>query len=661
MASCHSTFKYEPLDHSGKSMRLLEVLHEGNGNVIRCKLRTYTVDEAPPYAALSYTWDRDGRSELIECNGMTMKVGGNVWDLLSLYRFRAKDAKRGGLIWIDAVCINQKDVKERNHQVNQMRDIYSGAELVVVWLGQVQDEVELVFHLARVLERPLTMNGDDIRWYTSLQQWKAITRILQRPYWTRVWIAQEFILAKSIELWCGAYSVGGLGFDHLARWIHDMSDDEIPEQIKSSGLLKSPGWKLLRHRTIWWQIDWTEAKPSAFELHNLLPNFADLQSSDPRDKLYGLLGLVHDTTQEDSIEIDYSKCVSEIAVKLIRTLYRSLIKSDRCEEAHRFALAIIEAWNITDIELITHTLIYEPNLQFLLCSLVSTACVVVPLQHVSTVTFAGWMPPCTLACQQRYRKEPKLERYIPLNKLEFRERAPDLASELSYVDTSDWSGLPMVDRWRIFDKDSVYSTWDGPMRDDDGTPLGRLQVREVSSCWADDVKERHRPEPPIEKKSRPLPLGHSGDKIEEHGTEEDDMGRTITSFVGTNGLLGTTCDVIEPLDALFVISGSPEIKQALIARPFPLTRGDVETWHIVGTAVLFREDQIRSRGNLCPPPKHGPANSLKEEVKSHCLSRKFDGLELGVHPALLEDLVRCRLLHKTDVTFSRECECKNPS
>jgi hypothetical protein len=160
---------------------------------------------------------------------MRLRVGKNVSDVLALYRFRAKDADKGGLMWIDAICINQADVGERNHQVDQMRNVYSGADQVIVWLGHVVNDAAAAFNLSRVLEEPSVIRGDDLDWYTSWEQWKALADLLHQPYWTRVWTAQEFILAQSIELWCGAFSASALGFDRLARWLDDLKYTDIPE------------------------------------------------------------------------------------------------------------------------------------------------------------------------------------------------------------------------------------------------------------------------------------------------------------------------------------------------------------------------------------------------------------------------------------------------
>jgi hypothetical protein len=68
----------------------------------------------------------------IICDGQKVTVGSELYD--ALRRLRRPDRER--LIWIDALCINQQDVRERNMQVGNMREIYSKADHVLIWLGE---------------------------------------------------------------------------------------------------------------------------------------------------------------------------------------------------------------------------------------------------------------------------------------------------------------------------------------------------------------------------------------------------------------------------------------------------------------------------------------------------------------------------------------------
>jgi hypothetical protein len=93
------------------------------------------------------------------------------------------------LIWIDALCINQKDDKERNHQVKEMKQIYRGAARVLAWLGPEADDSDLAMDI-------VAKAGDLINpgWaffsFASDRQSLALIALLQRAYWSRVWIIQ---------------------------------------------------------------------------------------------------------------------------------------------------------------------------------------------------------------------------------------------------------------------------------------------------------------------------------------------------------------------------------------------------------------------------------------------------------------------------------------
>ncbi|KAF2106671.1 heterokaryon incompatibility protein-domain-containing protein, partial [Lophiotrema nucula] len=126
-------FRYAPLDLSTDTIRLLKVLPGPDNSTIECNLLHCTISELPSYTALSYSWDYSGLKIGINCNGKSLWIAWNLWCFLAQFRKGVKSSRC--LLWIDAICINQKDVKERTHQVRQMRSIYSTAESVIVWLG----------------------------------------------------------------------------------------------------------------------------------------------------------------------------------------------------------------------------------------------------------------------------------------------------------------------------------------------------------------------------------------------------------------------------------------------------------------------------------------------------------------------------------------------
>ena len=113
-------------------IRLL-YLHCGRkGEPIECTIKHHLFSSKLAYEALSYEWGKSDRDVApIQLNHSTHHVRKNLWQ--ALQHLRSKERPR--IFWVDALCINQRDVKERNHQVSQMGKIYESATNVVVWLG----------------------------------------------------------------------------------------------------------------------------------------------------------------------------------------------------------------------------------------------------------------------------------------------------------------------------------------------------------------------------------------------------------------------------------------------------------------------------------------------------------------------------------------------
>ena len=103
-----ASFRYQPLDQSSKTVRLLKVLPGPDISAVKCLLLHCSLDKCPSYKALSYTWDHEGPCKYIECCGMPFAVSRGLWHFLVQFRRRVPEAPT--LLWIDAVCINQTDV-----------------------------------------------------------------------------------------------------------------------------------------------------------------------------------------------------------------------------------------------------------------------------------------------------------------------------------------------------------------------------------------------------------------------------------------------------------------------------------------------------------------------------------------------------------------------
>ncbi|KAF6803524.1 heterokaryon incompatibility protein, partial [Colletotrichum musicola] len=110
----------------------LIVLHPGSGpDPIEFHFNETRIDDPPPFQALSYVWGDPTFCCVSHCSGNSVSITQSLFD--ALRHFRLPDAEL--TIWADAVCINQADMEERGEQVQLMREIYSRAAGVVVWLG----------------------------------------------------------------------------------------------------------------------------------------------------------------------------------------------------------------------------------------------------------------------------------------------------------------------------------------------------------------------------------------------------------------------------------------------------------------------------------------------------------------------------------------------
>jgi len=104
---------YEPLDPSRKEIRSLILEPLTAGSDIKCTTTTISLLDSTEYEALSYVWGDASIRETITFNGLPTEVTKNLYTALTYLRLPDKPR----CLWVDALCINQKDMKERNNQV----------------------------------------------------------------------------------------------------------------------------------------------------------------------------------------------------------------------------------------------------------------------------------------------------------------------------------------------------------------------------------------------------------------------------------------------------------------------------------------------------------------------------------------------------------------
>lgn len=148
-----SLYSYYPLSSRHDSIRLLRLLpHQDRNAEIHCELFEYVLENSHGsnlYEALSYVWGEANDKLPIFVNGLRLDVTFNLRAALVQLRNHTLDH----VLWIDALCIDQQNQAEKEHQIQVMAMIYSQAYRVLVWLGEAADNSDLVFREIQSVER----------------------------------------------------------------------------------------------------------------------------------------------------------------------------------------------------------------------------------------------------------------------------------------------------------------------------------------------------------------------------------------------------------------------------------------------------------------------------------------------------------------------------
>lgn len=131
MTTLAPPFEYSPLQEP-RQIRLLRLYPGLSDDPLSCELEHVSLDDGPSYEAISYVWGDPTFSHSLHCGTGHVAVTRSL-DVV-LRRIRLEDNIR--TVWIDGVCINQTDTRERGHQVGLMGEIYRMAQRVVIWLGE---------------------------------------------------------------------------------------------------------------------------------------------------------------------------------------------------------------------------------------------------------------------------------------------------------------------------------------------------------------------------------------------------------------------------------------------------------------------------------------------------------------------------------------------
>lgn len=379
---------YAPLQHDD-SIRLLTLFPGDMKSPIQISLAEVRSKDNHSYEALSYTWAREDddfrRLSQIRSDGGRILVTKNCE--LALRHLRKSDTSR--VLWVDAICINQEDDTEKGHQVDIMRDVYSKATEVLIWLGVESKDTGVPLHFPDSAEAGISdpssastmvtahrstfnpgLAGRDVndkdpsksfettrpvseifleflgrmaseihslqsagqdpkssplyqelmsQAYTSTtgpvktDLYRGFKDIMKRRWWTRVWVVQEVVVARSATLVCSKLSTS---YNNLFDWYRLLNHDH---NLKATILWSELSHALTHLRSVFRARRVYTADENSAKFMEVLRRVRYLNASDPRDSIFGVLGLSKNFKSLLPTS-DYSKSPTEVFTEVAKAL-----------------------------------------------------------------------------------------------------------------------------------------------------------------------------------------------------------------------------------------------------------------------------------------------------------------------------------------------------
>jgi Heterokaryon incompatibility protein (HET) len=404
-----SPYVYQPLD-APNAFRLL-ILYPGRpceplGGTIQYSI----IDGGRSYEAISYTWGDNFKPCSILLDGRQMPLTQSLFNALVRLRYPNMDRK----LWADGLCINQEDNKEKGFQVALMPKIYTYSRRVLVHLGMEADgsehlpdlleklsKVELARFKAKMSPEEYLSNGLPP---PDSEAWKPLVAFFRRPWFLRVWVIQEVVLARDIRFFCGDWELrwgllsdlaerfdsvftnnrqlnGTIGFYkaqhaamscglmlalHISRsavadrlemlrrdieYSPSLSSDKSHIESLTTELAAKRDFVVQscrEHKNLYSALERTiftfdGIKPSNTPIIKLLGMFARNEATQLQDRLYALVGLAADINLEE-FPPDYEETVDQTNARFGRKLVEKGQGLDLLFHATKYS---IEIWNLS--------------------------------------------------------------------------------------------------------------------------------------------------------------------------------------------------------------------------------------------------------------------------------------------------------------------------
>ncbi|KAL8898787.1 MAG: hypothetical protein Q9207_006528 [Kuettlingeria erythrocarpa] len=280
-----------------------------------------TTGEAMWYTALSYVWGDPSFIMSIRCNSKPFRTTQNLYTALKY--LRRTDAVVN--LWIDQICINQNDLDEKTQQVILMSKIYQRAWSTIVWLGEEAENSTDAHNTIQAVNEALQYHTSEEAPTTEdferlflpppgSQDWTDVGKLLGRPWFQRLWIVQEAVLSRRVGFLCGRRNIT---WEELSMFAICIVDNNLEGLLNLENTFEQEAHEsgLTRFRMIDGMVHFHTSHPRQMSLLAALADGRGSRATDPRDKVYGIMGM-----SATLLHPDYTSPVTKVYTEAALTI-----------------------------------------------------------------------------------------------------------------------------------------------------------------------------------------------------------------------------------------------------------------------------------------------------------------------------------------------------
>ncbi|KAI1204860.1 heterokaryon incompatibility protein-domain-containing protein [Annulohypoxylon truncatum] len=334
-----------------------------------------------PYEALSYTWGAPVFSLPIQINGIEFFITENLDS--ALRHLRLPDSRR--YLWVDALCINQFDNREKSVQVGRMFSIYKKAGRVVAWnSGWSANKSTVLSTVLANLSHSQKHSDDCLARFKRL--YLFLSKACEPPLFKRTWVRQEAFAARNIVMQFSGLQISWGDYERIRDFIALLKQTAgvKPESsfldFTDAIYLKSPFNAIMTLVQPDYENDRKQRKEhyraavnAPVSLLDALVFSSSFGVTDPRDLVYGILGFttvpvshIGMDMNQPTLEVDYNRSVSEVyqdvaKYEITRTESLDILDFSASRPAPTDIPSWTPDWRVYDPKLAQHRVLNKTN------------------------------------------------------------------------------------------------------------------------------------------------------------------------------------------------------------------------------------------------------------------------------------------------------------